>query len=176
MIQEDDQHGLESRCRRRSFRNYKAMLRIMIFLGVMGGVLCGQAWGWGCTGHEIVALVALNHLRADVKTNVEQLLGTQTHDYSGRYCSDLSLDPIAYYATWADDYRSAHPETGGWHFWDIPLSTTSATATQYCDQGCVVQALNDQLTILRDPSQDQQKRSMALMFVIHFVGDIHQPL
>ena len=139
-------------------------------------ILSGQAWGWGCTGHEVVALIALNHLRPDVKANVEQLLSTQTHDYAGRFCSDLSLDPIAYYATWADDYRGSHPETAPWHFWDIPLSKTTAAANQYCDKGCVVQALNDQLAILRDSSQDQQKRAMALMFVIHFAGDLHQPL
>jgi hypothetical protein len=134
------------------------------------------AWAWGCTGHEVVALIALQNLKPDVASQVESILATQRHGYSGRYCSDLSLDPIAYYATWADDYRAGHPATGAWHYWDIPLKLDSATADQFCDQGCVTKALQDQLAILKDTSQDPAKRADALKFVIHFTGDLHQPL
>jgi len=135
-----------------------------------------MAWAWGCTGHEVVALIALQNLKPDVATQVESILATQQHGYSGRFCSDLSLDPIAYFATWADDYRGTHPETGAWHYWDIPLKLDSATADQFCDQGCVTKALQDQVAILKDTSQDPATRADALKFVIHFVGDLHQPL
>ncbi len=160
-----------------SYEGLVAMNRatVLLLVIIVAGLPC-LAWGWGCTGHEVVALIAQQNLRPEVAAQVESLLAAQTHQYSGRYCSDLSLDPIAYYATWADDYRTVHPETAPWHFWDIPLVDKSATATQLCDSGCVVQALNDQLAILRDSTQPTAQRTNALMFVIHFVGDLHQPL
>ncbi len=145
-------------------------------IGFFGLLACVRAWAWGCTGHEVVALIALQNLRPDVATQVEGLLATQDHNYSGRYCTDISLDAIAYYATWADDYRSGHPKTGAWHYWDVPLYLSSTTADQYCEGGCVIQALNEQLAILRDPKQDNGKRANALKFLVHFVGDVHQPL
>jgi hypothetical protein len=124
----------------------------------------------------VVALIALQNLRPDVAAQVQTLLATETHDYAGRYCSDAHLDPIAYYATWADDYRTSHPETAPWHFWDVPLRLKTAKENEFCDQGCVIQALHDQLAVLQDSTQDAGKRGDALMFIIHFVGDLHQPL
>ncbi len=134
------------------------------------------AWGWGCTGHEVVALIALQKLDPAVATQVQNLLALQTHDYHGRFCSDLSLPPIAYFATWADDHRAVDASTAPWHFWDIPLKLKTATATDYCDSGCVVQALQQQMAILGDKTKSDADRSTALLFVIHFVGDLHQPL
>jgi len=150
-------------------------LLTILLLCVMSASL---AWGWGCTGHEVVALIALKAMRPEVAAQVEALLAAQDHDYKPRFCSDLGLDPIAYYATWADDFRSsaAGKNTAPWHFWDVPLSRDSATDTEFCDQGCVTHALREQLAILSDNTQDATKRGEALKFVIHFVGDLHQPL
>lgn len=151
----------------------RCLIRLVIALFVITPSL---AWGWGCTGHEVVALIALKNLKPEAATQVQALLAAQDHNYAGRYCSDLSLDPIAYYATWADDYRGSHPETAPWHYWDVPLKLTSATEAQFCDQGCVVQALQAQLAILKDSTQDETQRGNALKFIVHFVGDLHQPL
>ena len=143
----------------------------------------GRLWAWGCTGHETVALIALKNLhdldasnQTQIAQQVETLLSTQTHAYAGRFCKDLGLDPIAYFATWADDHRAVDPSTGNWHFWDIPLHVKSAALGEYCDRGCVVQALQDQVAILQDKSKDDAARSTALMYIIHFAGDMHQPL
>ena len=55
---------------------------------------------------------------------------------------------------------------------------TTADVEKYCDpkEGCVTRAITDQLAILRSTNADPQKRADALRFVIHFVGDLHQPL
>lgn len=142
-----------------------------------------SAWAWGCSGHETVALIAqleMNKLdtanQTHVLDQVNSLLALQARPYGGRFCSDLGLDPIAYYATWADDHRAQVPSTGNWHFWDIPLTTAAGAEGQFCSQGCVIQALNDQIAILKDTTRSAADRSVALLFVIHLVGDMHQPL
>ena len=149
-------------------------------------VLCvstSRAWAWGCTGHETVALIAqleLNKLDTANSTHVldqvKSLLALQDRPYKGRFCSDLKLDPIAYYATWADDHRTVDATTGPWHFWDIPLSVKTGKDGEYCSDGCVIQALKDQIAILKDKTKADADRSIALLYVIHFIGDMHQPL
>ena len=81
-------------------------------------------------------------------------------------------------STWADDIRTQHPETGPWHYVDIPLGTTRREVEKFCDlkESCVTRAITDQLAILRSSEADPQKRADALRFLIHFVGDLHQPL
>jgi S1/P1 Nuclease len=143
----------------------------------------GRLWAWGCSGHETVALIALKNLNAldtangtDVARQVQTLLAAQDHGYKGRFCKDVGLDPIAYFATWADDHREVEPSTGNWHYWDIPLHVQSAALGEYCDGGCVVQALQDQAATLKDKTKADAVRSIALMYVVHFAGDLHQPL
>ena len=146
-------------------------------------VSTSRAWAWGCTGHETVALIAqleLNKLdtanNTHVLDQVKSLLALQSRPYTGRFCSDLKLDPIAYYATWADDHRTVDATTGPWHFWDIPLSVKTGKDGKYCSDGCVIQALKDQIAILKDKTKPDADRSIALLYVIHFIGDMHQPL
>ncbi len=158
-------------------------LRLALLALILCAICVPRAWAWGCTGHEVVALIALKNLQAldaahgtTVAQQVEALLATQPHSYAGRYCTDPGLDPIAYFATWADDHRTADPSTAPWHFWDIPLHVASAAAGEYCAQGCVIQALQTQIPILQDKNADPAARVQTLMFVIHFMGDMHQPL
>ncbi len=157
--------------------------RSAVLFALVSVLASGRLWAWGCSGHETVALVALKNLhdidtanQTHVAQQVETLLSAQTHAYTGRFCKDLGLDPIAYFATWADDHRMVDPSTGNWHYWDIPLHVKSAALGEYCAGGCVVQALLDQIAILQDKNKDDVARSTALLYIIHFAGDMHQPL
>lgn len=133
-------------------------------------------WAWGCTGHEVVALIARDQMNAAIRTKLDHALASIPRGYAGRYCTDLDLPNIAYFSTWADDYRTLHKETAQWHYWNIPLEQTRASVGQYCDDGCVVSAIFEQTKNLKDTTKSQEERLHALLFLIHFVGDIHQPL
>jgi hypothetical protein len=93
-----------------------------------------------------------------------------------RFCKPIVTDPIEDAATWADDYRKTHAETGGWHFIDIPRGAAKGSFT--CDpvKSCITLALAEQIKILQGPASDPAARASALRFIIHFAGDIHQPL
>ena len=93
-----------------------------------------------------------------------------------RYCKPIATDPIEDAATWADDYRKGHPETAGWHFIDIPRGSKKGSYTCDAVQSCITLALAEQVKILQDPASDPTARANALRFIIHFAGDIHQPL
>jgi hypothetical protein len=138
-----------------------------------------SAWAFGCQAHEIVAMIAEKHLSSHAQAMVQQLLKDDPIDPAlSRYCQLSGLDAIAYSATWADDYRSAHRETAPWHQIDIPIGIDKGDLSEFCppNLGCLPQALKDQIAVLRSPDTDPKTRANALRFVIHFVGDLHQPL
>jgi len=136
------------------------------------------AEAWGCRGHETVAALAEKHLTPQAKQVLFALLTANPIDPQlKRFCGQRGLDPFVDSSTWADDERGQDPATAPWHFIDIPLSATQRSAQAFCGAGgCVTQAIADQLAILKDKNAPGAKRAAALRFVIHFVGDLHQPL
>lgn len=116
---------------------------------------------WGVMGHRIVARVAEARLTPAAAAEVARLL-----DGAG----------IPAVASWADSFRVKHPESGVWHYVDIPTWESSYDSLRDCKDGCVITALNTQLAVLSDRQRSKEDRAQALRFVVHFVGDMHQPL
>jgi hypothetical protein len=163
-------------------------MRRILWIGLIAPLLASSAFGWGCEGHQIVALIARAHLTPEVSAAVDELLREKPIDPAlSRFCKDRPDDLMADAATWADDVRNQE-KNGPWHYVNIPRSATSRTPLEaWCppigpsvngkDQpGCVVNAIEYQLAVLRDKSRSAADRATALRYVIHFVGDIHQPL
>ena len=137
------------------------------------------AWAWGCEGHQMIASIAEKHLNARAAKMSRQILADSPIDAAlARYCKQKGLDAFVDASTWADDERSIKPDTGPWHFIDIPRGAPKGDIAQYCpaSTGCVVSELAAQVRVLRDRTASAQARADALRYVIHFVGDIHQPL
>src|SRR5262249_39126760 len=127
----------------------------------------GHARAWGPEGHAIVAEIAEARLTDAAKRQIADLLASD--DSHAQH-----LDQIA---SWPDAIRPARPETAPWHFVDIPLDAGIYDASRDCaGDNCVVQAIQKFVGVLRDGNEDKPKRLEALKFIVHFVGDIHQPL
>ena len=154
-----------------------AIMACILALAVVS--LPAPAHAWGCEGHQIVALLAEAHLTPRAFAMAKKILADGPIDPAlSRYCQPRANDALADASTWPDDIRSIRPEASPWHYVDIPLGTKHPSVDKYCDpkEGCVTRAITDQLAILRSADADPQKRADALRFVIHFVGDVHQPL
>jgi len=137
------------------------------------------SWAWGCKGHQGVALIAESHLTPHARETALSILKAVPIDPTlPRYCGASGLDPFADASTWPDDIRKLRPDTPPWHFIDIPRGAPKSDMAKYCpsQEGCVTSALTEQIRVLRDPKETPQAKADALRFVIHFVGDIHQPL
>ncbi|HVW11787.1 MAG TPA: S1/P1 nuclease [Bryobacteraceae bacterium] len=145
-------------------------------------------FGWGCDGHRIVAFIARAHLTPDVSQEVDRLLRSSPVAASGnRNCPDSPADAMAAVASWADDIRS-RVKNGVWHYIDIPRSVTERVSlAPWCPPlalssegkdaaGCVVDAIQYFSKILADKTRSDPERAEALRYLIHFTGDIHQPL
>lgn len=153
-------------------------------LGVIGPALFlilypATAWPWGCEGHQAVAMIAEKYMSAHARAKANKLLRTEPVDPAlSRYCSSQGLDLMVDASTWADDLRSSRPETGPWHYIDIPRDAPRGAVSEFCPAppGCVTNAIERQTELLRGRGIDAQTRADALRFIIHFVGDLHQPL
>ena len=145
-------------------------------------VAAGPANAWGDLGHKVTALIAYRHLTPAAKAKVDTLLAGDT---------DALTEPdFASRATWADKYRNNHRETAAWHYVDIeidhpdlesacfgfPALSAGQVASAGSAQDCIVNKIGQFEHELRSPSTAPAERSMALKFLMHFVGDLHQPL
>ena len=143
-------------------------------------VLCATpAFPWGCEGHRTVALVALEQLNPHAREISANLLQGEPSDPSQHiFCGQSDLPPFAAMSTWADDVREKRKETAPWHFIDVPLGAGRGQVNDACPTatGCVTSAIRGQLDVLRSESVGHTQKAEALMFLIHFVGDLHQPL
>jgi hypothetical protein len=129
---------------------------------------------WGAQGHRLVALIAAERLTPVAKQNVEWLLGPES---------------LADVSSWADQYLQGNYQTFYWHFINIPPDATSynrdrdcllqptVAAGSYNDKwrDCVIERISYNEERVANTSLDRADRAIALKFLVHFVGDIHQP-
>lgn len=120
-----------------------------------------DALRWGRLGHRVIARVAASQLDKEAKEQIRFLLGDET---------------LASVSTWGDEIRKERPETGNWHYIDIPITDSVYRPDRYCPDGCVIEALKTQLAILANRSGSRSDRAEALKWVVHLVEDLHQPL
>jgi hypothetical protein len=121
-----------------------------------------SALRWGPLGHRVVAEIAMARLSPAVADETRRLLGGET---------------IADVASWADEVRRNLPTTAPWHYVDIEITDSTYVPARDCkDNNCIVAALEAQIAILSDHSRSDADRATALKWVVHLVGDIHQPL
>src|SRR5262249_1282112 len=133
----------------------------------------------GCKGHQTVALTAWQFMSDQAKAMTEKLESAFPPDPNlAHFCQgDQALPRIAQISTWADDFRNVDATTGPWHFLDVPIGGKVGDGTAFCADGCIPTALKDQYGKLQAaPQAMTADNSAALRFVIHFLGDLHQPL
>ncbi len=171
------------------FSHYIGMIPILLCLGYSS-----SAWAWGEEGHAVVAAIALNFMAPAQKARLQELLASDNDPLTAH-------DPVSV-ADWADRLRagSGHPITfqhsREWHFVDIdrhhpdlmqacqnfqPLPV-GTLATEGPAQACVVAKIEQFSAELNRYKQsgfqpaDRPEAVLALKFLIHLVGDLHQPL
>ncbi|MFC3563387.1 S1/P1 nuclease [Pedobacter jamesrossensis] len=121
---------------------------------------------WGYTGHRTIGKITEHYLSENAKAAVKDLLGNES---------------LADAATWADDARK-YPElkeTANWHFLNLPLGLNFKEFKKMVDtmkQANVYSALIKAEATLKQSNANKKDKINALKFVIHFVGDIHQPM
>ena len=125
---------------------------------------------WNAEGHMVVAQIAYNHLDSTVKAKCDALIAVPLN-YGGTATSDFVTA-----AVWADDYKS-QLGSGTWHYIDLPFSLDGTSTNGFVPAAFdVVQAINLSISTLQSSSATQSNQAVSLRYLLHFVGDIQQPL
>jgi S1/P1 Nuclease len=152
--------------------------------------MSAPCWAWGDEGHMIIAAVAQRFFDPTVRDQVGDLLKDDN--------DDLTAGDLASRATWADKYRDSdrnttkqrYEATEQWHFVDIELDGPNVDsacfghppvppqtpASKGPKDDCVLDKINQFKAELSNPATPEPEKLLALKFMLHFVGDVHQPL
>lgn len=141
-----------------------------MYVLLLGLAMPQNCWAWGREGHRLTALVAEQYLTPETKAQITELLHNES---------------LADVAPWADSYRADHPETAKWHYVDIPSAEAKFDRNRDCPvsetdpkspwRDCVTDRILYFEGRLGDASLSAAERAVALKFVVHLIGDIHQP-
>jgi S1/P1 nuclease len=138
-------------------------------IGMLASAPAALAWGDG--GHMMVAEIAYQNLNPVARTNINALLGT--NGIPG------STNEFIHASHWADDVKhtSAFSSTADEHFIDFPFSPDQTPLPADLPKAVnITNALHEHLSVLKDSNAKVESRIEAAKFIIHLVGDIHQPL
>ena len=145
------------------------MIRIHTFLVSCLLLFPLQALAWSNLGHRLVGDIAQRHLTPAANAQVAELLQGE---------AEPSLAGVA---SWADTLRKSTPQSypgsDRWHYVNFPANTCAYQPPRDCADGnCVVGQIERQRVILADRTRPLAARRDALKFLVHLVGDTHQPL
>ncbi len=121
-----------------------------------------QLFGWGLTGHRVVGQVAENHLSKKAKAKIQSILGDET---------------LAIVSVWMDEERSnpKYDHAIDWHWVTIPDGMTYAETIKN-PNGDVILTINRLIAELKTGGLTKEQEVERIKMLVHFVGDIHQPL
>ncbi|MDA3934374.1 MAG: S1/P1 nuclease [Gammaproteobacteria bacterium] len=137
-----------------------------LFMLLLVGLLYSQQLlAWGKTGHRVIGEIAEHYLSPSARLTVAEL---------------LIDEGLAEASTWADFMRSNQDEfwqktATPWHYVTVPRGTSYAD-TGAPPQGDAITALQRFNATLTDAEAELEDRQLALRFIVHIVGDLHQPL
>lgn len=123
-------------------------------------------FAWGQIGHRTVAMLAEQHLTPKARQELSKLLQPG--------------ETLASISTYADEIRNTRPDTRRLHFVNISLMANSYLPSRDCrssDEGdCIIAALERFRIELANVKETRERRTFALKFIVHLIGDLHQPL
>jgi len=136
---------------------------LLVFLvAVSVSITASAAEFWGQNGHRATGQIAEMHLSKKAKKNIEKLLNGES---------------LAFVSTYADEIKSdsRYREYGPWHYVNFPFGGTYETSEK-SEKGDLVQAIKNCKAVLKDKNASKEDKVFYLKLLVHFIGDLHQPL
>ena len=138
-------------------------LLILLILFIPLSQNCNVIYAWGGYGHRVIAAIAEKTIQPETKKKIAELLG-----------DNVSIEDIA---GWADDMKEKSRRTAKWHTIEIPKKRDLYNPDLDCPKGgCLISKIEEFTETLANLSAPYEKREEALKYLVHLIGDLHQPL
>jgi len=136
---------------------------VLAALTAAAALLPSPAFAWGKTGHRVVAAIADTQLSGLARAHVREILGPgESLDDAANWPDEMRSDPAVFWQ------KTATP----WHY----VTLNGITYDHAPPAGDALQALDHFRVVLQDPKANLADKQLALRFIVHLVGDLHQPL
>ena len=143
-------------------------MRFARLLALVSLLVPTSLFAWGSKGHAVTAEIAERGLSPNV---MQQIRGMNFNA------------PLREIASMPDDWRADETkglrpgDTGALHYSNIPNDQAHFDRARDCkDDQCIIAALEKYIAVLKDKAQPRDKRREALIYIVHFMGDLHQPM
>ena len=134
------------------FTSFISLLYLLLF----------SSMDWGQIGHRVVGEVAEQYLTVRAQKAIDDLLDGASLASVSTFADEIKSDP---------KYRSL----SSWHYVNLPLGMTYA-ASKKNSKGDVVMAINICIDKIKDQRESKKEKSFYLKLLVHFIGDLHQPM
>jgi hypothetical protein len=128
----------------------------------VAALIPSPALAWGKTGHRVVAAIADTQLSGLARAHVKEILRVESLDEAATWPDEMRADPAVFWQ------KTATP----WHY----VTLNGITYDHAPPQGDALEALAHFRSVLQDPHASLADKQLALRFIVHLVGDLHQPL
>lgn len=151
----------------------------LLFILIILVSTSSPVFAWNAVGHKVIAQLAYNQLSTTEKQKIDAILKTRLEGKNDQSPNERFLSA----AVWPDEIRNQvkYKHTAAWHYINLPLKLTNGTiqsinSSHQVAEPNVVWAIHHLENRLQDKSLSRREQATYLSFLIHLVGDIHQPL
>lgn len=137
-------------------------LRILLFCFLFQAASANDM-DWGQNGHRVTGEIAQQHLSSKAKKAIEKILNGQSLAMVSTYADEIKSDPR---------YR----EFGPWHYVNMAAGETKYNPATANPDGDLLLAMKKCKALLQDKNTSAEDKAFYLKMLVHFVGDLHQPL
>jgi len=139
---------------------------LQIFFLAVALLMVEPVFSWGVTGHRAIAEIAQQHLTKRARKELEKLTGKET---------------LAWWSNWPDFIKSDSTwnHASPWHYVDLPGHMEKQKFIEDLKKlpgKNLYTQIQAMVAELKNSSLPAEQRRVALYFLIHLVGDLHQPL
>jgi len=153
------------------------MIRIRLLLAAFA-TLClavSPAAAWWEYGHETVAAIAYREVTPQTRAGIDRLL-RQARLLDTPTCPARTIEQASVWPDCVKQLGDRFSYAYAWHFADIDVCKPFDPKGPCAGGNCVISQIERNQRLLADPKLNPRERLMALVFLVHFVGDLHQPL
>lgn len=149
---------------------------------------CSGAFAWSRPGHMVSAAIAYQELSAQERRIIDKVVAlAEKHPDRGAFevaigratGEERGRRMFLELARWPDDIRGGVHDHPTWHYWSRPIVDSTSPPSKLPEdvpQGSAMEAFALSLSVASDPRASAGERAVALCWIFHLVGDMHQPL
>ena len=140
----------------------KQLITLILALTILTSFQSYAGDDWSATGHRVVGKIANQYLTSKTKRNIKKILNNKSLDFVSTFADDIKSD-------------KRYNEFYTWHYINMPLDQNYEDSEK-SSSGDLVSGINYCIKVIKDNNSSNDDKAFYLKLLIHFVGDLHQPM